>query len=61
MDLERGRPTTPADNAAPRRAASAARGDPVDYLELLGTFRATAPEELRARRGLRGDEPFELH
>lgn len=60
MDLERDLPTTPEDTAALRRASAAAARQEVDYLAFLRTFGETPPERLRARRGPRGDEPFEL-
>ncbi|MEW6488988.1 MAG: hypothetical protein AB1578_13870 [Thermodesulfobacteriota bacterium] len=60
MDLERDLPTTPEDVDALRRASTAAARQEVDYLAFLSTFGETSPERLRARRGPRGNEPFEL-
>jgi hypothetical protein len=60
VDLDRDLPTTPEDVAGLRRAASAAFRAPVDYLEFLRAFGDASSEQLRARPGPRGEEPFEL-
>jgi hypothetical protein len=51
--------TTPADVAALRRASEAAARGEADYLAFLARFPPATTEELRARKGPRG-EPFRL-
>jgi hypothetical protein len=60
VDLERDLPTTPEDVAALRRASSATRRDPLDYLAFLDAFGEASPDDLRRRRGPRAERPFEL-
>jgi hypothetical protein len=60
LDLEF--PATPAEVAALARAARAVSGPRwsfADYFAWLAQFQAS-PEELRARPGPRGTEPFRL-
>lgn len=61
LDLERGLPTTPADVAALRGLRQHAA--PVatrDLLRFLAGLRPPTWQELRLRRGPRGEEPFRL-
>lgn len=60
LDLARDLPTTAADVAALRQARRRSmRLSPAEYLSFLESLPSPTPEELRARRGPRG-EPFEL-
>lgn len=60
LDLDRDLPTTPEDIAALRRLKSIPALDFDQYLLFLSSLLAPSNEELRARRGPRGDEPFVL-
>ena len=60
LDLEAGLRTRPEDVLALRRAR---RGRPLsleEYLDFLRLFEDPPASVLRARRGPRGDKPFEL-
>ncbi len=60
LDLEAGLRTRPEDVQALRRAR---RGRPMsldEYLAFLRQFEDLPADVLRARRGPRGDRPFEL-
>ena len=60
LDLERDLPTTPEDVAALRRLRRHAAMDLDSYFQFLGSFPPAAVEELAARTGPRGPQPFEL-
>jgi hypothetical protein len=59
LALERGLPVAPADVAAQRRLRVHSALSLADYLAFLGSVPAPPYEELRRRRGPRG-EPFIL-
>lgn len=58
LDLVRDLPTTPEDVAAQRRLKSWQPLSSDEYLRFLRTFGSPSYEELRSRRGARGDTPF---
>ena len=60
LDLERDLPTTAQDVAALRRLARHAPMDLDSYFRFLAGFPAPTTEELAARKGPRGDDPFVL-
>lgn len=60
LNLGRDLPTTEEDVVAQRRLRT---GPPVtleEYFRFLASFEPLSYEQLRARRGPRGDTPFEL-
>jgi hypothetical protein len=60
LNLERDHPTTPEDAAA-QRLLRAPRPLTFDgYLRFLARFEAPSRDELRRKRGPRGDAPFAL-
>jgi hypothetical protein len=60
LDLDRDLPTAPEDIAALRKLRGRPRLDFDGYLRFLASFDAPSAAELRARRGPRGDRPFDL-
>jgi hypothetical protein len=60
IDLEAGLRTRPEDVAALRRAARSTALSLEEYLDFLATLGDPPHEVLKARRGPRGDRPFEL-
>ena len=60
LNLERDLPTTLEDVAAQKRHKADQRPDTEDYLRFLARFDPISPDELRRKRGPRGDSPFEL-
>ena len=58
LDLLRDLPTTPEDVAAQRRLKSRQPLSSEKYLQFLRSFESPSYEELRSRRGARGDIPF---
>lgn len=60
LDLERDLPTTAEDVAALRRLRRHAAMDLESYFRFLGSFPAASVDELAARKGPRGAEPFVL-
>jgi hypothetical protein len=60
LDLERDLPTTPEDVAVLRRLRRHAEMDLESYFRFLRSFPAASVEELAARKGPRGAEPFVL-
>lgn len=60
FDLERDLPTTAEDLAALKRLRGVPRLDGEGYLRFLASFEPPSHEELRSRRGPRGEEPFSL-
>ena len=60
LDLEAWLHTRPEDVLALRRARSEPAMSLQDYLNFLAGFEDPPPALLRARRGPRGDIPFEL-
>ncbi len=60
LDLEAGLRTRPEDVLALRRARRGRSLSLQEYLEFLRQFEDPPAGELRARRGPRGDRPFEL-
>jgi hypothetical protein len=59
LDLERGLPVTPADVMAQRRLRTPSAMTPEEYMAFLDSLPEPTYEQLRNRRGPRG-EPFEL-
>lgn len=60
LDLDQGLPTTPEDVAVLRRLRQADRAlRAEDYFRFLAALPQPSPEDLRRRRGPRG-EPFRL-
>jgi len=60
IDLEAGLRTRPEDVAALRRAARPTVLSLDEYMEFLASVEDPPCEALKARRGPRGDRPFEL-
>ena len=60
IDLEAGLCTRPEDVTALRQARRGAAMSLNEYLDFLKGLESAAIATLRARRGLRGDAPFEL-
>ncbi len=60
LDLERNLPTTPEDNLAQRLYRDFPPMDLVSYLRFLASFDPPTLEQLRSRKGPRGDAPFVL-
>lgn len=60
LDLERGLPTTAEDVTALKRLRSRPPITTPAFLRLLATLRPPTWQELRARRGPRGQELFRL-
>jgi len=60
LDLERDLPTTAEDVAALRRLQPRRAMELEAYFEFLASFPSATPEELAARKGPRGTEPFTL-
>jgi hypothetical protein len=60
FDLERDLPTTAEDVAALRRIREVPRLDGESYLRFLASFEPPSHEELRSRKGPRGERPFSL-
>ncbi len=60
IDLEAGLQTRPEDIAALRRAARHRALSLEEYMDFLAALGDPLHEILRARRGPRGDRPFEL-
>ena len=60
LDLERDLPTTPEDVAALRRLRRHSAMDLDSYFRFLRSFPAATVQELSARKGPRGHEPFAL-
>lgn len=59
LDLARGLPTSHEDTLALRRVRSTRPPTPEEYLDFLAQLPVPTNDELRARRGPRG-EPFTL-
>jgi hypothetical protein len=60
IDLEAGLRTRPEDIAALRRAARPRNLSLEEYLDFLAKMGEPSCEVLRARRGPRGERPFQL-
>jgi len=60
LDLEAGLRTRPEDVLALRRARGGKAMSLAEYLDFLRQFEDSPPDVLRARRGPRGERPFEL-
>jgi hypothetical protein len=60
LDLDRDLPTSRDDVIALRSARGSDIADLKTYLEFLARFPAPSTEELRAKKGPRGPQPFEL-
>jgi hypothetical protein len=60
LDLEAGLLTRPEDVEALRLARRGKAMSLAEYLDFLRQFEDPPPDVLRARRGPRGDRPFEL-
>jgi hypothetical protein len=60
LNLERDLPTTPADIAAQRRLRAGRSLTFEKYLRFLASFEPPSHEELRRKRGPRGERAFEL-
>jgi hypothetical protein len=60
LDFERDLPTTPEDIVALQRLRGYPRLDFDGYLRFLASLEPPSPEELRSRKGPRGDSRFEL-
>jgi len=60
LDLQRDLRTTEADVAAQRRFRTGPLLGLEAYLRFLAAFESPSHEALRAKRGPRGDSPFEL-
>ncbi|HEY6547839.1 MAG TPA: hypothetical protein VI589_08025 [Vicinamibacteria bacterium] len=60
LDLEKGLPTSAADVLALRRLRQPRPVSTAEFLRFLALLGPPRPEDLRARRGPRGPEPFRL-
>ena len=60
LDLEKGLPTSPADVLALRRLRQPRPVSTAEFLRFLALLGPPRPQDLRARRGPRGPEPFRL-
>jgi hypothetical protein len=60
LDLERDLPTSVEDIIALRQTRRSDTADLKTYFEFLSQFPVSSTEELRARKGPRGPQPFEL-
>jgi hypothetical protein len=60
LDLDRDLPTSAEDIVALRQARKESIQDLKTYFEFLSRFPAPSTEELRARKGPRGPQLFEL-
>ncbi len=60
LDFERDLPTTQEDVVALKRLRGYPRLDFDGYMRFLASFEPPSPEDLRSRKGPRGDSCFEL-